>query len=60
MVERMMIDTRRFNARQIRNWVAVVVLIPVAVVVYPAWALYHMARFIWIGCDEMWAEGQKP
>ena len=56
----MIIDTKKFNARQIRNWVAVVVLIPVALVVYPTWALYHMARFIWIGIDEMWAELQKP
>lgn len=46
--------------RQIRNWVVVGVLIPVAFVVYPTWALYRMARFIWMGCDETWKDLQKP
>ena len=55
-----MIDTKAFNARQVRNWAVALILIPIALVVYPTWALYHMARFIWIGCDEMWAELQKP
>jgi len=46
--------------RQIRNGVAGVILIPVAVVVYPTWVLYRMARFLWIGLNEDWAEIQKP
>ena len=56
----MLIDSKNFNARQIRNWVAVFVLIPIAVVIYPTWALYRMARFIWTTTDEAWERLQKP
>ncbi len=47
------------SLRSIRNGIAVVVLFPIAVVVYPTWILYNMARFIWIGLDEQWEELQK-
>ncbi len=56
----MLIDSKNFNTRQVRNWVAVLVLMPIAVVVYPAWILYNMARFIWVGCDQWWKDLQKP